>query len=261
MDYNEQEFKILPKIEEANNVAIHYASFYKIDDGNPNVSHDSFPVEDPRMCMHCRNTGSQVKVELTVVTGVNKICDAVGVYACSLCKETTVHFFENKKFYFKSDDGRNTYPKILVSKSTFPRDYYNVDIPTNIQTDFNRFSTIFQEAQTAEESGLSELAGMGYRKSIEFLVTDFLIKYPTTEDLTEEWLTSPRTTLKQKVDKLPNERLIKTGTAISYIGNDETHYSQQNPEYNIHDMKLFIKLLIKEVESEIIYSKVEDFFG
>ena len=45
--------------------------------------------------------------------------------------------------------------------------------------------------------------------------------------------------------------------AISFIGNDETHYVKRHPEYNIQDLKEFIKVLMSDFENELIFEKAE----
>ena len=97
---------------------------------------------------------------------------------------------------------------------------------------------------------------MGYRKSIEFLTTDYLLKNPI-EGVTEDWITSPKTTLIQKINKLDKPRLVTLGKAIAYLGNDETHYTRIHEDYSMDDLISFIDLFISEIESDLKFTKAE----
>lgn len=249
-------------IEELNNFKSRRASFLKTD--APNVTSDiqEIFIEEPKLCTHCNKTGNQIFIEIACVTGKNKKFDAVGLYGCHFCKETTISYFNIEDVWFRDKDDNSIHQlKFYTVAEQLPKNNFNVELPEVIQNKYKNFTEVFTQSKTAEENDLHQLAGMGYRKSIEFLVTDFLKDYPTNDKVTAEWLENHQTTLKMKIDKLPNRRLKKTANAIAFIGNEETHYTVRNPDYNIHDMKKFIALLIKEIESELIYDEVENFLG
>lgn len=42
------------------------------------------------------------------------------------------------------------------------------------------------------------------------------------------------------------------------LGNEETHYSKRLSEYNIQDLKEFIKLLLSDFENELTFNKAEE---
>ena len=140
-----------------------------------------------------------------------------------------------------------------VSQS-FPKKYENAEIPELIQNNFSNFIEIYNQAKLAEESDLDQLAGMGYRKAIEFLVTDYLLKYPI-EGVEKDWLTNPKTSLISKINKLKNERIRQLATAITYLGNDETHYTRRHPDFDLDKMKAFIKVLLSDIENELIFEE------
>ncbi|MGX7105607.1 DUF4145 domain-containing protein [Globicatella sanguinis] len=224
------------------------------------TSSDVF-IEEPKICGHCKNTGHQEAVDLVLVTK-NNIYDAVGVFACLSCKESTIQFFKYEKFQFNNDEtGEIHFPYVLVAVNQIPKIIYDNSIPEIIQNKYPSFFEIYKQSAEAEKNQLTHLAGMGYRKSIEFLVTDFLKDYSIDDSVTKEWLENPKTRLSEKINKLPSERLKKVAQAISYLGNDETHYTPIHQNYGIQDMKKFIALLINEIEKEMIYSDVESFLG
>lgn len=247
---------------EFNNIHRYNVNYFDTDIDNPETKVGYIDIEEPRICAHCNNTGTQVKIDIIIVSGKKSKYDAVAVYACQLCKESTINFFNFQlAWYNDSEDYETKQISILTVTDQLPQNTFNLDIPEIIQVKYTSFSEIFNQSKIAEDNGLNHLAGMGYRKSIEFLVTDFLKDYSDDKTVTSDWLDNPGTTLKEKINKLPTDRLKRTANAITYIGNDEAHYTVRNPHYNIHDMKKFIALLIKEIESELIYDEVEDFLG
>ena len=58
-------------------------------------------------------------------------------------------------------------------------------------------------------------------------------------------------------EKIQNNRIKKLSKAITYLGNDETHYSRQHPEYDIDSIKAFISVLISDIEHEMIFQDAE----
>ncbi|MBN8672183.1 MAG: DUF4145 domain-containing protein [Chitinophagales bacterium] len=99
--------------------------------------------------------------------------------------------------------------------------------------DFNR---IFKQAQKAEEFGLTELAGMGYRKALEFLVKDYLI---AKGKITQEEAQS-NTQLRLMVKKLNHQELIDVAERASWLGNDFAHYYRKHAQLDLKDLRDFI---------------------
>ncbi|KKK63091.1 hypothetical protein LCGC14_2997790, partial [marine sediment metagenome] len=60
------------------------------------------------------------------------------------------------------------------------------DIPANIKEVSKSFCEIYKQASYAESYGLNEICGVGYRKSLEFLVKDYLISKSKELDIDEE---------------------------------------------------------------------------
>ena len=60
-------------------------------------------------------------------------------------------------------------------KSYSYRPPIKVDLPENIENVSPSFVEIYTQATKAEEEGLSQISGVGYRKSLEFLIKDYII--------------------------------------------------------------------------------------
>lgn len=204
-------------------------------------------IENPRICSHCRNTGEQTPIDGILMNSNNDFASGVIFTGCPFCGATSMHYLKELR---NITSGKVFYE---VSQS-FPKKYEHAEIPELIQKNFADFIKIYNQAKLAEESNLDQLAGMGYRKAIEFLVTDYLLKYPN-EGAERDWLTNPKTSLINKINKLKNERIKQLATAITYLGNDETHYTKRHPEYDLSKMKAFIKVLLSDIENELIFEE------
>lgn len=223
-------------------------TFFFIDSETMDTSPADVEINEPRMCMHCHNTGMQVFITGIITEGKTDAGDGLAVYTCHLCTSSTIHFLKNwigSGTYF---DSFKTLPTHMESAA---------NLSSKIKNEFPDFPKIYNQAKKAENSELDLIAGMGYRKALEFLVTDYLMKYHL-DKVSEEDLNNPKTSLRKNIDKLPGEKIKQLAKAASFIGNDETHYTRRHPEYDIEAIKAFISAVIAEIENEIIFEEAQN---
>jgi len=110
------------------------------------------------------------------------------------------------------------------------------------------FVCIFNEALEAEQQRLLQICGVGYRKAIEFLIKDFLIKLnPEMEqDIKDKFL-----------GNCINELLDNTNVKIAasravWLGNDETHYSRKWEGKDLQDLKKLIDITVHWIEMDLL---------
>lgn len=103
-----------------------------------------------------------------------------------------------------------------------------------------QFDKIYNQALAAESSGLDEIAGLGYRKALEFLIKDYAIhEYP---DEAESIKSKP---LAQCIKNYISADNIKTlAERSTWIGNDEAHYIRKQEDRDVSDMKNFIQAIV-----------------
>lgn len=103
-----------------------------------------------------------------------------------------------------------------------------------------QFDKIYNQALAAESSGLDEIAGLGYRKALEFLIKDYAIhEYP---DEAESIKSKP---LAQCIKNYISADNIKTlAERSTWIGNDEAHYIRKQEDRDVSDMKSFIQAIV-----------------
>jgi hypothetical protein len=141
-------------------------------------------------------------------------------------------------------------PTALPEKRTF----------SNIISELSpNFCEIYNQAYIAEQTNLMQICGTGYRKSLEFLIKDYLIS-TLPEDQHEA--------IKNKFlnncirDNISNINIKTVASRAVWLGNDETHYTRKWEDKDINDLKSIIELTLHWIESEIRTQKLlEDMPG
>lgn len=117
-----------------------------------------------------------------------------------------------------------------------------------------QFIQIYNEAFFAEQYKLFEICGVAYRKSLEFLIKDYLI----SENLDEK-----ETIMKMSISNcistfIDDSRLKSTASRAIWLGNDHTHYEKKWENKDLEDLKILIKLTINWVESGLLTKQYEE---
>ena len=120
--------------------------------------------------------------------------------------------------------------------------------PDTIKNLKSKFIETYNQALKAEYSSLDEIAGMGFRKAIEYLVKDYLIQRDSSlegkiEDKLLASVISENFNYPQETDL---KDLLQRAT---WLGNDMTHYLKYHENFDINDLKELIKLVMDEIHS------------
>jgi hypothetical protein len=108
------------------------------------------------------------------------------------------------------------------------------------------FCEIYDQAHQAEEFGLAQVCGVGYRKALEFLIKDYLIRNRPDDKAGIE-----AKMLGAAIDEYVDDQRIK-GIAMraTWLGNDETHYQRRWIDKDLTDLKRLIDLVLHWIEAE-----------
>lgn len=144
-------------------------------------------------------------------------------------------------------------------RKTFPMGYpinkiYDKNVSDAIKDLSPDFYEIYSQALTAEKNNLNEVSGMAFRKSIEFLIKDFLIiskGHPKDE--------ISKLPLQKAINLIDDIRIKTLATASVWLGNDETHYIKKHTDRGQEDIKIFIKSLYSFIHHELIVSDALSF--
>lgn len=186
--------------------------------------------EYPKKCPICNKSISpDNKMEF-----VNKDINMVSIlFGCPSCGKGFVSHYSiedneimNGSYKHRKLELINSYPKIP--------DKYQFD--ECIKKLSPEFCNIYNEARAAEFYDLNSIAGMGYRKALEFLIKDYSIsKKPNGKEKIKNM------NLSQVIDEyIDGAKLHSLAKASAWIGNDETHYTKKIEDRDVNDLKRFI---------------------
>lgn len=164
-------------------------------------------------------------------------------YECTKCKRPFLAYYGTSNLLAQPCDGK-TYPKFAKER--------NFDEEINALSP--KFAKIYNQAVEAEAMELDEIAGMGYRKSLEFLIKDFCVKqHQGKEDEIKNKLLG--SVISEYVESVKIKNLAKIS---AWIGNDETHYVRKNEDLDIDNLKKFIEAAVHYISYELLSEEAEE---
>lgn len=189
--------------------------------------------EEEKICPVCKHAISPIYVEATL----NTEGSATILNYCCACQSAFITNYKVQK------NGRSTgqtdyYDGNMIE--SLPNRFKQEEFDVNVASLSPQFVKIYNQALAAETQGLGEIAGIGYRKALEFLVKDFAIhEHPDdTDDI-------KTVRLAKCIEKYIDDRRIATlAEKSAWIGNDETHYVRKQEDRDVSDMKNFIKAML-----------------
>lgn len=122
-------------------------------------------------------------------------------------------------------------------------------LPEKIQECSPRFIELYNQAYTAEQNNHLELAGAGYRNSMEILIKDFAINklnIPREEVV--------KKTLYDAIGTYLKEINLATSAAdvVRVLGNDFTHYESKYDDIDFTVIKRYLEILITQIETKLL---------
>src|SRR5262249_28275114 len=136
--------------------------------------------------------------------------------------------------------------KRYVFKNAVPFTLATPEFSSAITSLSSNFVSIFTEAHTAEQHGLTLICGAGYRKALEFLVKDYVIKKAPAETAAIKRM--PLAACITKYIESPNVKQVARRAA--WLGNDETHYERKWEQKDLSDLKKLIDVTIHWIEMD-----------
>ncbi|MBM7631082.1 DUF4145 domain-containing protein [Geomicrobium sediminis] len=135
---------------------------------------------------------------------------------------------------------------------TYPAEPKKFEFSEDVHRISEKFVKTYNQSVAAEEAGLDELAGVGYRKALEFLIKDYLIEH---ENVDPDKVASKF--LGTVINNFVKHESIKEMARQSAIlGNDEAHYVRKHEDYDIENLKVFLNLTVKWIEMELDTAKL-----
>ena len=114
------------------------------------------------------------------------------------------------------------------------------------------FVAIFKQAESADKNHLDLICGPGYRKALEFLIKDYVIRaHPDKADEIKKLNLA-----KCIADHVADGKVKQVAARAVWLGNDETHYLRKWEEKDLNDLKMLISLTLHWIEMEELTKKV-----
>lgn len=136
-------------------------------------------------------------------------------------------------------------------QSSIPVASSKPEVPNEVIDVSPSFYEIYVQSYLAETHDLEEVAGVGYRKALEFLIKDYCILKNKDK---EENIKSLQ--LAKVIGQYIEDANIKAcAKRAVWLGNDETHYIKKWENKDISDLKILIKLTVGWVQNCILTQK------
>lgn len=196
-----------------------------------------FDVESPNTCPRC-NLAWQPFYAYALYTQTDDSYHRYTVdvlWLCPSCRETSIS-------RYRATD--NLYTHLEYS---FPQEYNKITFYKGIEDLSPLFVKIYNEAVIAEYNNLFEIAGIGYRKALEFLVKDYAIaRNPNDKEKIEDMALA-----KCVVTYISNPRISAIVERTVWIGNDQTHYKKKHVDRGLEDLKILLDLSVSYITMEL----------
>jgi hypothetical protein len=207
---------------------------------------DSIPTECPQ-CHHHIHAIFQLAL-MHRPEGRDPIILGEAVFKCprNACQLLFIATYVGSVPNNTSPQKYSAFPMALLTVQ--PQTTVLISFPPEITVLSPTFVTIYNQANSAEAYQLDDIAGSGYRKSLEFLVKDYLIRlHPEdAEAIKKEFLGS---VIKNRVED-PN--IKRVAERAVWLGNDETHYERRWVDKDIDDLKRLITLTVNWITNHLM---------
>lgn len=203
-------------------------------------------IDEPELCPLCHHAIQPQELALKAFENNTDNRFISALYLCKSCYQTFVALHS-----CASDSGTRKYRTEL--QYVGPQKYIPETFDPMVESLSPMFVKIYNQALAAENASLDEIAGLGYRKALEFLVKDFCIhENPDNADGIKGF---PLTKCIQTYIDNPQIQTLATKTA--WLGNDEAHYVRKHSDRDVQDMKRFIQATVYFVGMSLIVEDAE----
>lgn len=216
-------------------------------------SHTYVSFQEPNICPICSHSIEPILIS----SRFHKFSEPesylfTAFFECTFCRKSFISAYD-LRFDHSTSSGSYYYYEATKELYSVPSNFKKQTFPECITNNYPLFVKIYNQSLEAEHYGLDEIAGIGYRKSLEFLIKDFLIFHEGIDDSKVK-----PTALGACINTLIDNPQLKTvASRATWLGNDQTHYEQKYIDKDINDLKLLIKLSVNWIEMIYLTEEAE----
>ena len=137
--------------------------------------------------------------------------------------------------------------KIYYIASLYPNQQ-PTDLPKLVVEHFPRFSKMYGDAEQAEQYGATDLAGIGYRASLEILIKDYALEFELDPKESIAKLNLNNAIAHYFKDNNP---IFNTAEVVRILGNDYTHWEQVET-VGLETMKSYLDIFISYIKTQLM---------
>lgn len=217
----------------------------------PDDSYKHITFQEPNICPMCSHSIQPILVydKLNYLNTDNSGLFSA-FFECTHCKKSFISAYNIELDHVSSSHRYFKATKLLCSA---PSVFELQEFAQCINDNYPSFVKIYNQALEAEHYNLDEIAGIGYRKALEFLIKDFLI-FHEDKDESKVKPTALGNCINTMID---NPQLKIVASRATWLGNDQTHYEQKYTDNDINDLKRLIKLSVNWIEMIYLTDEAE----
>lgn len=209
-------------------------------------AHSFVPSDVPDQCPYCQKYVSPiVQWKYAVPGAVDTESRSIprGLQVVVLCPNRQCMNLYIVDFLLTKGLGTAAAPFHVRVKGYIPIVPLRLDFAEKLGEISPGFPEIYNQSYAAEQYGLTEVAGAGYRKALEFLVKDFaILSFP--DDAAAIADAELRTVLSRWVH---NRKISSMAARAAWLGNDQTHYVRRWQDKDMEDLKALLRVVVNWV--------------
>ena len=204
-------------------------------------------IEEPNICPHCHVVNDPHFQNAIITKDDEEKDQIISIWNCASngCRRSFVAEYQivsatSSKFirFLNGNPKGPDWPKPIIELKSG-------ESLGNEKEEESKFIKTYLQSLRAEHSGLDEIAGMGYRKAIEYLIKDWAIqtKPGDKEKIQASWFG-------KVIGDYFTGDLKGILERATWLGNDQAHYIKLFQEYDISVLKELIGLIMVELDRE-----------
>ena len=205
--------------------------------------------KDPDHCPICHHGIHPINISGNVINRERNNGDIVQIlFRCPRreCQRAFIASYRQEyNYHYHHPDGE------FILRSTSPYAAIAPEIPEEIKNISPDYENLMAQSSSAEHYQLDQIAGVGYRKALEYLIKDYAThKSPDDSEKIKGLFLG--NVINEYVD---DKNVQECAKRAAWLGNDETHYVRKWEEKDINDLKTLIKLTEAWITNNLLTEK------